>query len=55
MAVNEEIERMAVARAASSDIARAAQANGMRTLRQDGWLKVQAGLTSVEEIMRVVV
>ncbi|KQQ93995.1 type II secretion system protein GspE [Leifsonia sp. Leaf325] len=55
MAVNEEIERLAVARAASSDIARAAQANGMRTLRQDGWLKVQAGLTSVEEIMRVVV
>ncbi|TFW00128.1 GspE/PulE family protein [Leifsonia flava] len=55
MAVNEEIERLAVAHASSSDIAAAARANGMTSLRDDGWLKVQAGLTSVEEIMRVVV
>ncbi|KMY68883.1 hypothetical protein AAU61_04720 [Desulfocarbo indianensis] len=26
---------------------------GMRTLRQDGWLKVQAGVTSLEEVLRV--
>ena len=55
MAVSEQIERLAVTRAASSEIAAAATANGMRSLREDGWLKVQAGLTSVEEIMRVVV
>ncbi|MEJ3404476.1 ATPase, T2SS/T4P/T4SS family [Rathayibacter sp. YIM 133350] len=55
MAVGEEIERLAVSRAASSDIARAAKNGGMRTLRQDGWLKIQQGLTSVEEIMRVIV
>jgi type IV pilus assembly protein PilB len=55
MAVGEEIERLAVARAASSDIGRKAQSEGMRTLRQDGWLKIQQGITSVEEIMRVVV
>src|SRR5437773_1372572 len=30
-----------------------AQAQGMTTLRQDGWRKVQAGLTTVEEVLRV--
>ncbi len=54
MAVSEDIERMAVSRAASSEIARLAQSQGMLTLRQDGWMKVQMGLTSIEEILRVV-
>lgn len=27
---------------------------GMRTLRDDGWAKVQAGITTVEEVLRVV-
>jgi type II secretory ATPase GspE/PulE/Tfp pilus assembly ATPase PilB-like protein len=27
---------------------------GMRTLKQDGWAKVQAGITTVEEVLRVV-
>jgi type II secretory ATPase GspE/PulE/Tfp pilus assembly ATPase PilB-like protein len=27
---------------------------GMLTLRQDAWAKVQAGLTTVEEVLRVV-
>ena len=30
-----------------------AKEQGMRTLRQDGWAKVQAGLTTVEEVLRV--
>src|SRR5438034_1343658 len=30
-----------------------AQVEGMTTLRQDGWRKVQAGLTTVEEVLRV--
>jgi hypothetical protein len=25
----------------------------MRTLRQDGWVKVKAGVTTVEEVLRV--
>jgi type IV pilus assembly protein PilB len=54
MAVTEEIERMAVGRAAGSEIGRMAQSQGMLTLRQDGWMKVQMGLTSIEEILRVV-
>jgi type IV pilus assembly protein PilB len=54
MTVTEEIERLAVARASSAEIARLAVEQGMLTLRQDGWAKVQMGLTSVEEILRVV-
>jgi type IV pilus assembly protein PilB len=54
MAVSEDIERLAVARASSSEIARVAQSQGMLTLRQDGWMKIQMGLTSIEEILRVV-
>jgi len=30
-----------------------AAGQGMRTLRQDGWAKVQAGITTVEEVLRV--
>jgi general secretion pathway protein E len=30
-----------------------ARAGGMTTLRQDGWAKVQAGITTVEEVLRV--
>jgi type IV pilus assembly protein PilB len=55
MTVTEEIERLAVARASTDDIGRAAQTQGMSTLRSDGWLKVLDGSTSVEEILRVVV
>src|SRR6266480_3121193 len=29
------------------------QSQGMTTLRQDGWRKVQAGITTVEEVLRV--
>jgi type IV pilus assembly protein PilB len=54
MTVTEEIERLAVARASSAEIGRMAREQGMITLREDGWAKVQLGLTSVEEILRVV-
>ena len=54
MPVTEEIERLAVARASSAEIGRVAIDQGMKTLRQDGWAKVLLGLTSIEEILRVV-
>jgi type IV pilus assembly protein PilB len=55
MAVNEEIERLAVDRAPTATINDAALRNGMRTLRDDGMLKVGLGVTSIDEILRVVV
>ncbi|MFC0680713.1 GspE/PulE family protein [Lysobacter korlensis] len=54
MAVTEEIERLAVSRASSAEIGRTAREQGMLTLRQDGWAKVRLGLTSIEEVLRVV-
>ena len=54
MSVTEEIERLAVARASSAEIGRLAREQGMLTLRQDGWAKAQMGITSIEEILRVV-
>jgi len=55
MAVDEAIERHAVAHSSSSDIAETAKQHGMIPLRKDGMIKVAMGLTSMEEIMRVVV
>ena len=55
MPVNEEISRLIVAGATSEHIRKAAVEQGMLTLRQDGLAKVRAGLTSVEEVSRIVV
>ena len=54
MRVTEEIERLTVARASSAEIGRTAREQGMLTLREDGWSKIQLGLTSIDEILRVV-
>jgi type IV pilus assembly protein PilB len=54
MAVSEEIERLTVEHASSLTIAKVAVEQGMITLRHDGLLKVMAGTTSIEEILRVV-
>jgi type IV pilus assembly protein PilB len=54
MRVTEDIERHAVAHSSSADIARTAREEGMVPLREDGWRKVGLGLTSIEEILRVV-
>jgi type IV pilus assembly protein PilB len=55
MTISEEIELLAVERAATEQLTKAAIANGMNTLRQDGMAKVAHGLTSMEEILRVII
>jgi type IV pilus assembly protein PilB len=52
--MTEEIERLTADRTSGEDIRRAARGDGMVSLRQDGLDKVKAGLTSIEEILRVV-
>jgi type IV pilus assembly protein PilB len=54
MLVTEEIERLAVLRSSSAEITRVALEQGMISLRQDGWMKVQLGYTTIEEVLRVV-
>jgi type IV pilus assembly protein PilB len=52
--MNDEIEGLAASKAPRDEIERAAFAAGMRTLWDDGIAKAAAGLTSVEELARVV-
>lgn len=53
LVTNDDIRQLATERSGSVAIRQAALKNGMRTLRQDGWLKVASGLTSIEEVVRV--
>ena len=53
LAMSEQLESLAVQKASREDLERAALAEGMRTLWDDGLAKVAAGLTSVEELARV--
>jgi type IV pilus assembly protein PilB len=53
MKMSERIKEMTVAQASEAEIATAAREEGMLTLREDGVGKVRAGLTSLEEILRV--
>jgi type IV pilus assembly protein PilB len=53
MTLSERIKEMAVAHAPEAEIATAAREEGMSTLREDGVEKVRAGLTSLEEVLRV--
>ena len=54
MTMNEEIAELVVRRAPVADIREAAKANGMRELREDGLLKILEGMTTPDEVMRVV-
>jgi type II secretion system protein E len=51
--LNEAIRPLVMNRAPASTIAQRAMEEGMRTLRTDGWNKVKAGQTTLEEVLRV--
>jgi type II secretion system protein E len=51
--LNEAVRPLILNRAPSSTIAQRAMENGMRTLRTDGWNKVKAAQTTIEEVLRV--
>ena len=53
MELNEEIRRLIMKNADAVDITNAARRNGMRSLREDGWMKVAHGVTTSDEVMRV--
>ncbi len=49
----DDIESLVVTHSSTHIIKQKAIEHGMRTLRDDGWAKVRAGVTSVEEVLRV--
>ena len=51
--IDETIQKLILSRSTSADIQKAAQANGMVTMREDGYLKALAGHTSISEVNRV--
>ena len=51
--VNDEIRRLILRRSEVGDIKRAAIANGMVSMYEDGLIKALAGETTVEEVLRV--
>jgi type II secretion system protein E len=53
LVLNEALRPLVLSRTASSTIASQAIEQGMRTLRVDGWNKVKAGITTIEEVLRV--
>jgi len=54
MRINDEIRELMVRRAPLADIKEAAKANGMHELKEDGLEKVLQGVTTPDEVMRVV-
>lgn len=53
MRITEEIGKMVLERKPAVDIEKIAIKNGMLLMKQDGYLKVLDGLTTIEEVLRV--
>ena len=53
MELDENLRDRITSNPTSAELRRAAEENGMHSLREDGLGKIAAGLTTVEELMRV--
>ncbi len=53
MPITETIQRIILSEGTAPDIAKQAQTEGVRDLRQSGLIKVRAGLTTLEEVISV--
>ncbi len=53
MSLSERLKEMTISRATEPEIAGVAREEGMLTLREDGVVKIRAGVTSLEEVLRV--
>jgi general secretion pathway protein E len=53
MNINDSVRKLMMGKADTGEIRKKAIENGMRSLREDGWLKVRQGVTSIAEVLRV--
>jgi type IV pilus assembly protein PilB len=53
MEMSEKISKLVVEKAAASDIQKQAMSDGMLTMKQDGYVKVLEGVSTIEEVLRV--
>jgi len=51
--ITDQIQRLILEKRDSNIIKEVARKNGMRTLREDGWMKVKQGVTTISEVIRV--
>jgi len=51
--INEKISQLILQKASRAELEKAALANGMVTIVQDGFIKAKQGITSIEEVLRV--
>jgi general secretion pathway protein E/type IV pilus assembly protein PilB len=53
LVTNDNLRQLAHDKGSTWEIKKQAIADGMKTLRDDGWLKVMDGKTSIEEVLRI--
>jgi general secretion pathway protein E len=53
MDLNDELRKLIMNNADASVLTQVSRRNGMRNLREDAWRKIEAGITTVAEVMRV--
>ena len=51
--IDDDLRRLVVTKSDSTVLKAQAIKSGMRTLKEDGWTKVLAGITTADEVMRV--
>ncbi|MBM3848633.1 MAG: type II secretion system protein GspE [Verrucomicrobia bacterium] len=51
LSIDEEIAQMIVARESAPKLIQSGRRTGLRLLREDGWIKVRQGITSVDEVL----
>ncbi|HEY8995897.1 MAG TPA: GspE/PulE family protein [Lacunisphaera sp.] len=49
-----ELHDLVIRRESTRTLAQCARSHGMRTLQQSGWEKIRAGLTTMDEVLRVI-
>ena len=53
MELNDELRHLIMGHTDASRLTEVARRNGMKNLREDGWMKVRKGVTTAEEVTRV--
>jgi type II secretory ATPase GspE/PulE/Tfp pilus assembly ATPase PilB-like protein len=51
--ITDQLRELIVQRRSATDLQAVARKDGLKLMREDGWSKVLAGMTTVEEIVRV--
>ncbi len=55
LTVNDSIKELIIKKASTKEITEQAKRDGMRTMVEDGFVKAAQGITSIEEVLRVII